>query len=385
MKRFLILNVLIALLVLVAAGFGVKYLYDTRPKAKRKVVEDKPTLVEVMEIQRASERITVVVRGEVVPACSVSLRPEVSGRIVEQNKNLVPGGLLKQGEILAQIDRRDYVAAVEHQKAAVERAQFELEVETGRGVVAEREWELLGSEVPNTVDGRALALRLPHRRNAKAALDAAQSALALAQINLDRTTIKVPFNALVTEEFVEIGQVVSLQTQLATLVGTDAFWVRASVPVANLPYLTIPGTAGEIGSKACIVQEFRDGVAFSCNGRVVRLLGDMDPAGRMARVLIQVDDPLHSRAALPLLLNAYVKVKIEGGELSDVFELPRSALREGESVWLLDDQGQLAVKPAEIVWHKKDSVLVRNGLQPGDRIVTTRIATPIPGMKLRTE
>jgi len=385
MRRLVMLVAIVA--VLAAAVYGARWLHKTRPRAKRVVVERKPTLVEVIAVTRGRERVVVVAMGTVIPEKTVVLQPQVTGRIIEQSPALMPGGLLKAGEIIARIDPTDYHLAIEQQKGNVARALFELKVEEGRNVIARREWKLLEPDIPNTDAGRQLALREPHLTNARAALAAARSSLDLAKLNLERTAILAPFNALVTEESIDVGQLVTPQTRLATLVGTDAFRVQAALPVSKLDAIAIPGVNGSKGSKAKVAHEASHGCVTSREGQVVRLLGDLDPAGRMARVLIRFDDPLGVKPGprLPLLLGAYVRVEIEGKPLNDVYVLPRSALREGNTVWVMDADDRLAIRKVEIAWRQPDTVLIGSGLQPGARVIVSRIPVPIPGMKLRVE
>jgi hypothetical protein len=109
----------------------------------------------------------------------------------------------------------------------------------------------------------------------------------------------------------------------------------------------------------------------------------------MARVLVAVDDPLgldsgQNEPTLPLLIGAYVCVEIDGREVDDVYVIPRTAIREGDRVWIMDEEDRLSVRDVEIIWRRKDDVFVADAIQPGELIVTSRIATPIPGMTLRT-
>ena len=388
MKRYLIALLLLVLMAaaLAAAALGARHLIRTRPRAKRRTVETKPTLVEVMIVKREPVRVTVHAMGTVVPARTLSLRAQVTGRVIEQNPKLVAGGIIQQGELVVRLDPRDYELAIEQQKGHIERAQYELDVEKGRHVVAKREWDLLKAGVPNTPEGRALALREPHLRNAKAALAAAGSTLQLAELNLSRTVIKAPFNVLVREEFVDVGELVTPQAPIADLVGTDTYWVQAAVPVNRLDYISIPGINGSTGAAARVLHETSRDCTIECRGRVIRLLADLEPVGRMARVLIQVDDPMRLKAkkGLPLLLDAYVRVEIDGRTIKDVVVIPRMALQEDNQVWIMDGNDQLEARRVDIVWRRESTVVVGKGLKKGERVVISPVPSPLPGMKLRT-
>lgn len=390
MKAWRILRWLLPLIVLGAGVFGAWWLVANRPRAQRAGVEPIPPLARVVEARRSTEPVTIAAMGTVVAAKRVVLQPEVSGRIVEQSPQLLPGGIFKKGDVILQIDPRDYETAVKQQEAAVEQARLEVQLEKGRQVIAEREWKLLEEDIPLDQASQELALRKPQQKNARAALEAAERALEQARLQLERTTVYAPFNAVVQEEFVDEGQLVSPQTQLATLIGTDRFWVQVSIPVDRLHWLTFTGTEASGESKVRVIQEITGEVSIERPGQMVRLLGDLDPVGRMARVLVEIEDPLGLNSkknpeGIPLMLGAYVRVEIEGRPAEGAFALPRTAIREGDRVWVANEEDRLEVRPVEVFWRGKDTVLLQNGLREGERVVTNILPLPIPNMKLRVE
>jgi hypothetical protein len=129
---------------------------------------------------------------------------------------------------------------------------------------------------------------------------------------------------------------------------------------------------------------------------VLRLLGDLDPVGRMARLLVEIRDPLGAAVpakapkegeppplALPLLLGAYVEVGIEAQQLTNVVEVPRLALRGDDSVYVVGKDDRLEVRGVEIAWRRADTVLIKSGIAAGDRVITSRLPNAVPGMQLR--
>ena len=386
------LKILLPFGLIGAGAYVAVWLIQTRPKAARAPIRIQPTLVEVIPARKTRERIRIYQNGTVVAAQSVVLSPEVNGRVIEQSPELVPGGRFETGDIILKIDPRDYQYAVEQKKSEVENALSNLKEEGGRQIIAKREWNLLGEDLETTEAGRELALRIPHLRKARASLAAAGSALQDAELDLERTTIRAPFNAFVQRESVDIGQIVTQQTQLATLIGTDRLWVQVSTPIEQLQWIRIPGIHGPEGSKAKVIQKGGNStVLIEREGRVVRLLGDIQINTRTSRVLVAVDDPLGLEAkpgesSLPLLVGAFVDVEIEGIEVDDVFLVPWRAIREGVQVWIMDDNDRLAVRTVDILKSRPDdTVLVRDGLQEGDRIIVSPLSTPIPGMQLRVD
>ncbi len=109
----------------------------------------------------------------------------------------------------------------------------------------------------------------------------------------------------------------------------------------------------------------------------------------MARLLVEVADPLDLKKPVdqrqPLLLGEYVRVEIDGKLLSDVVSIPRSALHDGNQVWLIDDQQQLQITSADLIWRDSDRVLLRNTLPENTKLVTSNLSTAVSGMTLRPE
>ena len=384
MKRFALIIVQIILSVAIVGGgiAGAKHLIRNRKKAKKVEMVIPPTLVEVIKTEKSNTAVEVTAMGTVLPAQEVTITPEVTGRILHCSPHLVAGGKVNKDETLVRLDGREYELAVKQQEAAVERAWFDIKVEEGRQVIAKREWELVGPRQRAAKVSKDLTLRKPHLDNARAALSSARSGLDRAKLNVERTTLKSPFNAIVVEEFVDIGQVVSPQTKVARLVGRDRFWVRAALPVERLKWFDLPDKDGKNGASVVIEQDAGDNQSIIKEGKVVRLLGDIDPAGRLARVLIAVDNPLDG-PGLPLLLGAYVSVRIQGKMLKDVVVIPRKALHQGESVYVMNGDDRLDIRKVQVVWRRQNDVLIKSGVQAQERVVVSRIATPLPNMLLQ--
>ena len=387
-----LLRLAVPVAIVVAAVIAGRALMTGR-SAPERAAERAPqaTAVETLAVTLEDRRSVLVAYGTVQPRRSITLRPEVGGRIVDIHPDLIAGGRLEAGDTLLRIDPRQYEYRVQEQEAALVKAEFDLTVEEGRGAVARREWELLEDSVEHTELGARLARREPHLEERRAAVQAARSRLEMARLDMDRTSLEVPFNAMVLEESVELGQLVNAQTPVATLIGTDAFHVRVSVPVDRLGLLSLPEPDGDDGggSVARVSHETAAGPGGEppLTGRVVRLLGDVDPAGRMARVLVEVADPLRTAAsdsdpASPLLVGEFVRVELEGPVRPDVAQLPRRALREGEVVWVMDADDTLEIRRVTVALGTDTDVYVSAGLADGDRVVTSPLSAPVPGMPL---
>jgi multidrug efflux pump subunit AcrA (membrane-fusion protein) len=383
-----LLKGLLPILVFGGAGWTVRTLYLTRPAAEKAEAVARVPVVSVIDLAPRDEKIVIQAFGTVIPAQRVSLQTEVSGRIVNQHPALVPGGLIPAGSEVLRIDPTDYELRVKQEEVALESANAAFELERGQNVVAAKEWALLKDEIDAPQEMADFALRKPQRRMAQARVEAAKNRLALATLDLERTVLTTPFNALVLEEFVDRGQLVSPQALVANLVGTDRFWVQVSVPLDRLGRIGFSDDAGNGGSPAEVYVDAGDQPRPPRSARVLRLLGDLSERGRMARVLIGIDDPLNlapeaDSDAQPVLLNSYVRVAIDAGAVHDVCEIPRVALRENDQVWVQDASGLLRVCDVDVVWRRPNSVLVANRFSDREKLIVSRLAVVLPGMPVR--
>ncbi|MHC5109218.1 MAG: efflux RND transporter periplasmic adaptor subunit [Planctomycetota bacterium] len=390
------------------------------PKSKRRGLAP---VVGVAELISHEASVFVDAYGTVVPSQDIRIIPEVTGRIVELNSHLEQGGLIASGDLLVKIDPTDYDIAVAQAQADLEFAEHEvariharIESLRGRGrqidvEIENLKWnaDRLGTLAERNSaaesEARDAKTKLDSQRAARQTLEAeiaeqrravesavatvrvAQRRLEAANLELQRTVVRAPFDALVLTENVEKGQLVGPQTSMARMIATDEFWIEAAIPIARLPDVRFAIDHGENASRVT-VRLAAGGDALIREGIALRPLGDLEPLGRMARVLVSIKDPLlrhgTEREAGPrVLLGTYVRLQIESGTIEGVYAIPRKALRENDRIWVRDANGKLAIRPVSIVWRRYDDVLVRDGLKPGDQLVTTHLASVVPGMPLR--
>ena len=366
-----------AVLILGAAVLVALLLVSTRPLPERREPEPVRVLVEIIEVRPEDRRVSVSGRGDVVPRRQVSLQAEIAGRVAWKNESLVDGGVVRRGEALVRLDDREQRLAVSERRADLQSARVALREEEARGRAVRRELELLG-DLGERARQNELALREPQLEAARVALEAAGSALERARLNLSRTVVEGPLDGLVREAPVSVGQYVAPQMEIASLVGTDSFWVRAALPAADAVMV-------EPGARARVI--LTQGQPEVYEGVVLRLLGELEPAGRLARLLVEVPDPLGlSRPGAgqrPLLIGSFVQVEMEAGVFEDVFVLPRRALRQGNEVFVKDDDGRLRIREVTIAWSDREEVLVSSGLEPGERAIVSRLPGGVEGMLLR--
>ena len=381
-----IAKILAAALILVGAFAAYRYQMNTSPRAGRQKPPPQPKLVQVISVRKADCTTTVTGDAVVMPAQQVILRPQVTGQLVEISDDVVPGGIVRLGQKLMAIDRRDYDILVRQRQYEVARALKDLKLEQGNQAIARQEYELLGEVISE--EDRELVLREPQLASAQAAEESAKAALKKAQLDLARCNIVAPFNAIIQDKHVDLGATVSANTDLVTLIGTDEVWVEVKVWIDKLTWLTIPRQNGDPGSSVKIYNTLAWGADRFRTGRVLCLIGELETQGRLARLLVAVDDPFclkrENRELPQLLIGSYVSAEIQGRTLTSVFPVKWSHLRgENNKVWIMDDEGKLEIRPVQVVFRDGDQVYVTEGLTEDENLVFTDIAAPIEGMPLR--
>ncbi len=123
-------------------------------------------------------------------------------------------------------------------------------------------------------------------------------------------------------------------------------------------------------------------------GVLQKMVGELEESTRLVKVLISVPDPLgikESREYLPeLLIGSFVEVEIEGREIEDVVRLSRDYLRNQNTVWVMEDE-KLKIRKVDVVLTDAGNAYIKNGLEDGDHVVTTNLATVVEDAPLRVE
>ncbi|MEO1085292.1 MAG: efflux RND transporter periplasmic adaptor subunit, partial [Acidobacteriota bacterium] len=258
--------------------------------------------------------------------------------------------------------------------AAIASAETRLEVERAEASAALAEWRAVnGDAAPPT-----LLVREPQIRQIEADLAAARAQLQMAELNLERTRISVPFDAVVLTENVDPGQLVTQGRAVATVYGTGSVEVRVPLADEELRWFDLP-RRGLDGPSAAVGADF-GGDRHQWAASVARLEGEVDPRTRMVRVVVEVEDPLDG--AMPLLPGTFVDVAIEGRTLENVIRIPRFALRQGSTVWTAAD-GRLQVRSVEVARKDRLYAYVESGLDAGSQVITSSLDGVVDGMMVR--
>ena len=373
----------ICLAIFAAGAVATVLIFFTEPTAQRTgASKETAMLVEVTTVAPDTARPTIEAMGTVRPSQEIMLRPQVGGKIMDRADAFTPGGFVDAGTKLLQIDPSDYRNTLQEEQSDLQQAQADLTLEQGQQNVAQQDYRQLQDTISG--ENRALVLRKPQLESARSQVQAAEAAVEQAQLNLQRTSITAPFDAHILQRDVNVGSQVAPGDRLGRLVGLDTYWVEATVPVSKLRWLRMPDN-GEQGARVRVRNRTAWPEGEYREGRLFRLVGSLEEDTRLARVLIEVPDPLarEGNADRPrLLLGSYVEAQIRTERLEDVVRLNRDYVRDGETVWLMED-GTLRIRDVNVLFRDATHAYIDEGIDEEVRVVTTNVSTVRDGAPLR--
>lgn len=372
-------------LVYISIGIAVTILIITllvlgRASTQKTAYTPPPTYVTIEPLTAKDYPKSYSTFGRVMPAKEVQIRPQISGKVVSIAPNLYKGSQHKKGEVLFTLEDADYQSILKERQAALSHANLELKVEKSRQIIAEKEWELLEKDFFSPGQNKDLALRKPHIRLAQAKLEAAKSQVNTAKRTLEKAKIKAPFDGFIKNDQIEQGQFVTPSSLCAIFVGTHKFHVEASIPWKFLPDIM---QAHHTQTTYQVHIHMYEQPENTFDGYVMHLIPDLTPQSTLAKLLVEVPNPLKTKdpQSLPLFLSSFVEVKFPVASLTQVIKIPRKALRDQNSIWLMQDN-KLHIQIISPVYQDFDSLYVDDPSLVGQNLVTSFISAPLEGIQL---
>ena len=380
-------NIFIPIIIILLGIVIMAALIKSRPEPKKEVKTDPGALVQLLDVKKETVRIEVKGTGTVTATEEVTINPQVSGQIVRVSPQLAVGGFFRADDILFEIEDTDYLLAIDRSKAARAKAEYDLATIESQARIARAEWERLNQNIQDQPN--PLVLFEPQLKNAKSALASADASVKQAELNLERTKIRAPFNCRIRSENIDLGQYVRSGSTVAVLAGTDSSEILVPMTRDDLQWLTIPRHGEkDIGSPA-VVSFNIGGKSYEWQGHVIRSTGEVDPKTRMMKLVVLINDPygLENGSDVlkpPLAQGTFVEVRFAGRELENIIVIPRTALRDNSSVWVMDNENKLIIRKIVQLRIEHDQVIISDGIAEGDRVILTNISGAADGMKLRT-
>ncbi len=372
---------LIIAFVLLLSGGAVALLMAHHSSPPARSTHKRPIfVVDTMVVHPTHYHVKIHTYAEVRARDRASVTSQQQGRVVFISSHLYPGCFVKKGEVLIRLDKRDYEIEQAQAMAELERAKADLEKLREDASQAREEWNMLHPHRPIP----PLVAKLPQLRSAQARVEAARASLRLARLHLKRTTILSPFEGVVISRNVELGQFVAPGENLALIYSSSAVEVYIPLSLEQVQWLRIPGYNEDKQGQGSVVSiEFGRGRGKGrYMSRIERCSGEIDKHTRMLYAIAPVYRPL--RHLPPLLPNTFVTVSIMGEEIFPAFVIPDSALHGKNRVFKVI-KGHVYSCEVKIAYRARDTVVVREGLSDGDRVVISPLAGDVEGVEVRVE
>lgn len=381
-KKHRIIKIILPLLIIAVAVFALKMLGQFKPAPQRQAPPEQGLLVEVTAVHPTTHKVTITATGTVSAQQQINLIPQVSGKVNWISSRLVAGGHFWKGDLLLRLEAKDYELAIEQAKADVAQAEVALATEQEQARVARAEWDAV--QFPGKGEPGPLVTHELQLLQQQASVAAARATLRKAELNLQRTEIRAPFNGRIREEQVDLGQYVNSGSTLAVFAGTDYAEIKVPMALADLHWLNIPGNSEEHGSTVTI--KAPQYAATTWHGEITRSLGEIDPVSRMATLVVTVKNPYQlnlDNPSPPLPQGLFVELSLAGSPLEEVMVIPRRALRTGQVIWLADHSNRLVSRKVKVLHREQDTVIIDNVIAPDERLILTSLSGAADGALLR--
>ncbi|MDA0587108.1 MAG: HlyD family efflux transporter periplasmic adaptor subunit [Planctomycetota bacterium] len=432
-------QILIPVLILAGGAGGYYWLAHSKEAPPRVVAPSLPPLVEAQLAAAHSGSFPIRVHGVVVPYREIRIAAEVSGRIVKKNEAARGGRFVTATTPLLTIDPEPYgleIEKLDHEakQAELETQRAELELQHSAKLIelAERRLELARQEVKRLTSTTAeVTSTQAERDEAEQKLLQVQDVLTVlenrrevlplqlaelqtkaeliasrkrqAQLDLSRTQIIAPLDAIITADLQEAGNFVEPGDHLLTLQDPSQFEVNCRLRSEDLLWLQDSVTADgqdppanerrlkaalEIPERPATVTFQSGGETFRWQGTLARTDGSgFDATTRTLACRVVVDQPLREEALGPpsLIDGMFVDVEVEVTPRTRLLAIPRAALQPDGQVWIVND-GKLTVHRVQPVRITESIVLLRadrTTIKSGARVVTSTLPIAFDGMDVR--
>lgn len=384
-KPFLLgLGIIVGAIVIVVALKALK------PKTEKEETPKPPLMVRTVEAMHKEQLVFSTFQGEVRAKTDIELVTQVTGKVMSVSDKFIEGGEFKAGETLLQIDDADYLVALKLAQASVASSQVDLDIERATAANNAREWQdLQGKPIE---EANPLRLNKPQIDRAIAGLDAAKAELAAARLNYNRTKISAPFDGRIMSKSAELGQFISRGESVGRVFATQTMEVRLPMTDVQLSELGLnlgysARVAGTDGLPATVTMLFGSEQRL-WRGFVRSVDASIDSQTRLLFATVVVDEPFTQNGdqSVPLVPGLFVDVQLSSPNKLAGLEVPRTALRNGNQVYIYDD-GKLRLKTVKTVYTSREMVILSEGelskLELGDSVITSPVPGAYDGMPIK--
>lgn len=303
----------------------------------------------------------------VVPLLETELRAEVTGYVT--NIYVTDGAKVSKGQRLYEIDRTRYQAAYDQAKANLAIAKANLDrVQTDL-----QRYQTLSDK--DAIAKQTLDYAYTDLNNQKAQVQSAEAALTTALTNLQRSVIVAPFSGTIGISQVRTGALVSAGTTLLnTVSSTDPIAVEFQINEKDISTFT---KLQQEGTSSQIFATLPDGSRYEVPGKIATIDRAVDSQTGTLKVRAAFANPSNLlRAGMNTTLN------VQTTSVEEEVVIPYKAVFEQLgvfNVYTVNDSSQVEVKQISLGHKTGDKVIIKSGLNTGEKIVTEGVASIRPG------
>lgn len=373
-----LVKIVVSLAVVVLGLGGAWYLKTHAPEAKHAKIVPKIQSVAVRKVVPQDVTMPVYSRGEVSPSSEIQLVLEVAGQVTYVSSNMANGGFFKKGEVLLRVDDSRY--------------QLDITKAEARVVSAKQKYRRMRSElsVDEDIEGLPSPQRYRQRQldELKAQVEAAQADFRLVSMQLEKTILRAPFDGRIRRSLVGRGQYISPGMQLAQAYPVDSAEVRLPLSDRQLALVDIPNSPeSEVAAPFVTFKLTYGEKVFYWQGKIVRTEGGLDARNRLLYAVAQIPKPYVADPMQPgrppLSAGQFLEAEIQGRLHKNVIMLPRTALRNGSEIWVVERE-RLQRRDIEMLYKSRDAIFIKRGLRSGDHVVLTPMDIAVEGMQVRS-
>ena len=356
----------------------IKCAPEVKPEGIKRVIP----IINTKLVKPQSIDIPINSQGTIIPSTESQLYPEIRGEVIEVSHQLNEGSLFKKGDILLKIDSRDYELDIKTAEAQLDRAKAALIIQQEEANFQRIQFEA-SEESEDSVS--VLRLNLPQLKEAESNVEAAQANLEKFKRNLEKTTIRAPYDGLVRKKNVDIGTVIGPGYLIANIYATDYVEVKLPIPDEDLAFLGIPLDGSQINEsnqpEVTLIGSL-GGENIIWEGKIVRMEAEIDAKSRMATLIGRVSNPYNGKN--PLRVGQFVEAKITGRNFDNIYKIDRELIRNSNEIVMVNMvDSTLAFKSISVLRYIDDIAIINEGLSNEILICSTNLDVMYNGMKVQ--
>jgi len=355
------------------------YWLKNRPTAHKKLPQKTESVVTVKLLQQQNYQMKISSIGQVYAKKQIDIKSQLAGKVIAVHKNFFIGGIVKKEEVVVQIEKKDYEIKRIQEQAKLSKAKLDWQQELGRQKIARQEYKLLEKELKGSQ--KKLVLRRPQLASFRASLKSAQAAYNLSQLNLQRTSIKAPYDLIIQKIFTNIGATVRTYDSIATINGTDKYLLKSNITQKQRNQLD------HKKREVMFSHLDRENQSKPYEATLISVAPQLDSKSKLVQIISEINDPLNLKQqhknAHRVFIDSLMRVNVKGKILQNVYIIDSQHISNDGTIQTVDKKNILKIIKVQVLDLDKNKTIISSQNIPlGTFMVTSHISIPVEGMKL---